>query len=200
MCSSPAIQLGLRSIIAGDPAFIVVYEYPFLNEALNFSGPVDVLIYAHTGPHHAPASNLLQQLDASVALLVLDQNVARWINLNLGLRRGLGFVPLESSTAEIHAAVHAVHANLWVSPAGLIHNRAAPGPEEAAGIDDPLTAREMEILQHLAQGQTNRQIAFQLSISDNTVKYHISSIFSKLGVNNRAEAVRQGIQKGWIAI
>jgi NarL family two-component system response regulator YdfI len=65
---------------------------------------------------------------------------------------------------------------------------------------DPLTDREMEVLQLLAQGLANKQIAAKLSISEHTVKFHVSSIYTKLGVGNRTEAVRMGVRRGLILL
>jgi two-component system, NarL family, response regulator LiaR len=65
---------------------------------------------------------------------------------------------------------------------------------------DPLTPRELEVLEALALGRTNREIATELEISERTVKFHVSSILDKLGAGNRTEAVslarRQGLVKG----
>jgi len=55
-------------------------------------------------------------------------------------------------------------------------------------------------LQLLARGLANKQIGVSLGISEHTVKFHVSSIYTKLGVTNRADAVRRGIQQGWILI
>jgi len=63
-----------------------------------------------------------------------------------------------------------------------------------------LSEREIEVLGLLAQGKANKQIAAMLSISEHTVKFHVSSIFTKLNVTNRAEAVRQGVRGGWVAL
>lgn len=62
-----------------------------------------------------------------------------------------------------------------------------PGPEIIA--NDLLSARENEVLQHLANGLTNRQIAEQLFVSENTIKTHINNIYGKLGVQRRTQAV-----------
>ncbi|GAC1534964.1 MAG: response regulator transcription factor [Herpetosiphon sp.] len=62
----------------------------------------------------------------------------------------------------------------------------------------PLTSREIEILDCIARGLSNKEIANQLSISGQTVKNHITSILSKLQVNDRTMAVIFAIQKGWI--
>jgi NarL family two-component system response regulator YdfI len=87
---------------------------------------------------------------------------------------------------------------LFVSrpPAGEIHS--FEGPDQA--LVEPLTARETEVLQHLAQGLANKQIAALLSISEHTVKFHVSSIYSKLGAANRTEAVRIGARRGLILL
>lgn len=65
---------------------------------------------------------------------------------------------------------------------------------------DPLTERETEVLEELAQGSTNKEIAEALVISERTVKFHISSILSKLGAGNRTEAVTIAVSKGLITI
>jgi DNA-binding NarL/FixJ family response regulator len=65
---------------------------------------------------------------------------------------------------------------------------------------EELTARESEVLQLLAQGLANKQIALALGISEHTVKFHISSIYAKLGVTNRTEAVTQGARLGLIVL
>jgi DNA-binding NarL/FixJ family response regulator len=61
---------------------------------------------------------------------------------------------------------------------------------------EPLTARELEVLAHLADGLSNKAIAIRLGISDETVKFHLSAIFGKLGASNRTDAVRQALRRG----
>ncbi|HEY5902473.1 MAG TPA: helix-turn-helix transcriptional regulator, partial [Anaerolineales bacterium] len=68
------------------------------------------------------------------------------------------------------------------------------------GDAPPLSDREIEVLELLAQGLANKQIAGALGISEHTVKFHVSSIYTKLNVTNRAEAVRQGVRQGLIAV
>jgi len=65
---------------------------------------------------------------------------------------------------------------------------------------EPLTEREAEVLQLLAQGLANKQIALTLSISEHTVKFHVSGIYAKLGATNRTEAVRLGVRQGLIIL
>jgi DNA-binding NarL/FixJ family response regulator len=65
---------------------------------------------------------------------------------------------------------------------------------------EQLTERETEILQLMARGAANKEISAQLSISESTVKTHISNIFQKLGVNDRTEAVTQALRRGIIRL
>jgi DNA-binding NarL/FixJ family response regulator len=70
--------------------------------------------------------------------------------------------------------------------------------QEAAPIFAPLSPREVEILDNIAQGMTNKQVAYSLSISEQTVKNHMSSILRKLSVNDRTQAVVYAMRQGWI--
>jgi len=71
---------------------------------------------------------------------------------------------------------------------------------EAAPIFAPLSPREVEILDNIAQGMTNKQVAYALTISEQTVKNHMSSILRKLSVNDRTQAVVYAMRQGWIKI
>ena len=68
------------------------------------------------------------------------------------------------------------------------------------GLVEPLTAREIQVLELLAEGLPNKAIAVQLGISDQTVKFHVSSISSKLGAANRTDVVRRAVRRGIIAL
>ena len=66
--------------------------------------------------------------------------------------------------------------------------------------DEPLTPREVEVLQLLAEGLPNKAIAERLGISDQTVKFHLAAIFGKLGAANRTDAVRRALRRGLISV
>ncbi|MGH9841805.1 MAG: response regulator transcription factor, partial [Blastocatellia bacterium] len=76
--------------------------------------------------------------------------------------------------------------------------RSAGAPE--AVMIEPLTPREREILNLLAEGLGNKEIAGRLHISEHTVKFHVSSVFAKLGVASRTEAVTEGLRRGLILL
>ena len=69
-----------------------------------------------------------------------------------------------------------------------------------AGIPEPLTRREFEVLQLVAEGVSNKEIGQRLFISEKTVKNHITSIFRKLGVADRTQAVIHAIREGWVKL
>jgi DNA-binding NarL/FixJ family response regulator len=76
---------------------------------------------------------------------------------------------------------------------------ARPGdPERPAA--EPLTPREREVLELLAEGLPNKAIAAELGISDQTVKFHVASISAKLGAANRTEAVRLALRRGLVTL
>ena len=77
---------------------------------------------------------------------------------------------------------------------------AAPGVSEGAADRAQLTARELEILRAVAEGHTNARIGRQLWVTEQTVKFHLSNIYRKLGVSNRTEASRYALMHGLVAM
>src|SRR5262249_13748543 len=110
----------------------------------------------------------------------------------------------EATSAEILAAIEAVSVGLVVFPGA---GTDAVVPESPARPHVPpltdarkLTPRESEILGMIAEGLGNKEIAWKLKISDHTLKFHIGSIFTKLGAQSRTEAVTLGIRHGLILL
>lgn len=104
--------------------------------------------------------------------------------------RPAAILPQNASAAQIDAAVRAVAAGLIVRPAHP--NTEGFGPEPERKSETLLTPRELEVLTAISEGLGNKAIAGRLDISRHTVKFHIESIFRKLGVRTRAEAVAKG--------
>ena len=80
-----------------------------------------------------------------------------------------------------------------------------PAPNAGRDMDDPavvdpLTARELEVLELVAEGLSNKAIAARLGISAQTVKFHVAAIAGKLGAANRTDAVRRAVRHGLIAL
>lgn len=74
------------------------------------------------------------------------------------------------------------------------------GLPEPVELVEPLTRREQEVLELLAEGLPNKAIAARLGISDQTVKFHVASISAKLGATNRTEAVRLALRRGLLTL
>ncbi len=72
--------------------------------------------------------------------------------------------------------------------------------DDVQSIYSPLSPRELEVLELVAAGRTNKEIAQQLDISNQTVKNHVSSILRKLAVNDRTQAVVYAMRRGWIKV
>ena len=120
-----------------------------------------------------------------------------------GFRSGLrAILPLQASTREIAVAIEAAAEGLIILHPDAVNLRQVNGPAQrpAEAPDAPLTPREIEVLRLLAEGLANKNIAWKLKISEHTVKFHIASIFAKLNVSSRAEAVAIGIRQGVILL
>jgi DNA-binding NarL/FixJ family response regulator len=72
--------------------------------------------------------------------------------------------------------------------------------DDGDAVDEPLTPREVQVVELLAEGLPNKAIASRLGISDQTVKFHLASIAGKLGAANRTDTVRRAVRRGLIAL
>ena len=112
------------------------------------------------------------------------------------LRAGAaGYVRKDAEPETLLAAVRAVaRGKTYIDPSvsGQILRAAAPS-------EDP-TPREIEVLRQLALGRSNKEIADALSIGDETVKTHVGNVFSKLQVENRAQAIVQALKRGLVSL
>jgi DNA-binding NarL/FixJ family response regulator len=113
------------------------------------------------------------------------------------LRQALAGTPLEivGEAQTVDAARDSgLRADAFLIASGSSNNR---GTDRIA---EPLTTREIEVLRLLAEGLPNKAIATRLGISDQTVKFHVASVYSKLGAANRTDAVRLAIRQGLVTI
>jgi len=82
----------------------------------------------------------------------------------------------------------------------LVAAAVARADDEEEQLVEPLTPREIDVLELVAEGLSNKAIAGRLAISDQTVKFHVASIAGKLGAANRTDAVRRAVRLGLIAL
>jgi DNA-binding CsgD family transcriptional regulator len=183
--SSPALRAGLRALLSTDSTI------KLLNDSLDDDMEADVLITPASGP---PVSATIMDSASTAATLYLsDEPLNRRELARAG--RAWGVLPTDASAEELNAAVHALAQGLIVGTHTLLFET-----ENEHVSQGPLTDRESEVLGLLAKGLANKQIAVSLGISEHTVKFHVSSIYTKLHVTNRTEAVREGLRGGWIAL
>ena len=200
LAPTPALRTGLRALLAGDERIEVIAEAAVISE-LELDG-LDVLLVA--GSEISPDSlrMSLEQVASPPALLLLsdDPQLARAIAA-LPVR-AWGLLSPDVGEEELLAAVNAVHEGLLAGAPALIQPLLGPTThlDEQEELLEELTDREGEILQLLARGLANKQIAARLGISEHTVKFHVSAIYSKLGVTNRTEAVSRGARLGLIVL
>ncbi|PYV44340.1 MAG: DNA-binding response regulator [Acidobacteria bacterium] len=137
-----------------------------------------------------------------IALLADDSDGRKTLEaLRWGVR---AIMPRNSMTGEIVGAIQAVAAGLVVihpeATEALLATAPSIEPSAFTKLDQSLTPREVEILSLMAEGLGNKEIAWRLSISGHTVKFHVASIFSKLHAATRTEAVTIGLRRGLIMI
>lgn len=109
-----------------------------------------------------------------------------------------GYLLKDASRDDLFNAVRAVHRGESLIQPGVaakVLDRFAQLSRQTTGAE-VLSEREMEVLQLMAEGAANKEIAASLSLSESTVKTHIANIFGKLGVNDRTKAVTEALQKG----
>jgi DNA-binding NarL/FixJ family response regulator len=120
--------------------------------------------------------------------------------LHVGIR---ALLPSEISADQLAAALQAAAAGLVVlhpTEVPAVFPAAAPASRPPAELTEPLTRREREVLQMLAAGLANKEIAARLKISDHTAKFHVAAILGKLGAASRTEAVALGIRRGLVLL
>jgi DNA-binding NarL/FixJ family response regulator len=142
-------------------------------------------------------------LAADIPIVVLIEAASAAASAQ-GLQAGIRAVlPREISTDQLAAALQAAAAGLVVLHSAEIpvaFPSGAPASQSLAELPEPLTRREREVLQMLAAGLANKEIAARLNISDHTAKFHVASILGKLGAASRAEAVSIGMRNGLILL
>jgi NarL family two-component system response regulator YdfI len=165
----------------------------------------DVLVVDASGeaPEAIIESLAESDLAAEIPIVVLTEAASPAASvqaLHAGIRAVL---PGEISTDQLAVALQAAAAGLVVLhpteiPAAF--PAATPASQSLAELPEPLTRREREVLQMLAAGLANKEIAARLNISDHTAKFHVAAILGKLGAATRTEAVALGIRRGLVLL
>ncbi|MCB1077079.1 MAG: response regulator transcription factor [Verrucomicrobiae bacterium] len=140
------------------------------------------------------ATERLREIDPDARVLIFS-TFARDDEIQAALEAGaLGYLQKSAGRDELITALRTVAAGRAYLPAGLA--------EHLAGLQlgPAITTREREILARVAQGRANKEIASALGIAEDTVKRHVSNIFQKLDVNDRAQATAEAIRRGIVRL
>ena len=194
--SNHALRVGLREMLGNQPDIKVVGETPDLDGVNEVETEVVILA--------SVSSTRLKEDKSTYGILFLTDDVEDVRKIINSTSRAWGVLSTNASDDELAAAVHAVGEGLWVGAPSLVkslirlHGRRESSDDES--LVEPLTAREMEVIQLMAQGLANKQIALALGVSEHTVKFHLSSLYAKLNSTGRTEAVKRGIELGLISL
>jgi DNA-binding NarL/FixJ family response regulator len=192
------VREGLVSLVKRKPDMIVVGEASNGREAVDLwkEHRPDVTLLDLRMPEldGVGAIKELRQLDENARIVVLttfdgDEDIYRAIKAG-----AKGYLLKDVAREALMESIRKVHAGETCMPPAL----AAKLAERVSG--EALSAREIEVLQRVAAGKSNKEIATELFISEGTVKSHVKSIFSKLDVVSRTEAVATATRRGLIQL
>ena len=213
----PVFRQGLRRVLEDEDDLDVIVEVADGLEALRMAKQlvphVMLLDINLPGMNGLQVARALKDslLDINIIMLTAyhdDQQVFHAIRAGAS-----AYFPKDVSPRRLIEAIRLVHQGSYV-----VEDRVLEKPQvgawlleqfEGLGLDSddemgnllvPLSPREMEILQFIAQGKSNKEIAFDLGISRQTVKNHMTSILRKLAVNDRTQAAIYALRRGWIRL
>ena len=207
-------RVGMRNILEREPDFLIVGEASDSRGAIDLSVQLspDIILMDLNLP--APGGiettqRIKRELQPAgiIVLAVNEDEEALFEAIKAGaaafILKDVGPDDLVTIIRRVFAGEYLINDKVFAKPAVASRvlkefRELAVYGQEAAPIFAPLSPREVEILDNIAQGMTNKQVAYALSISEQTVKNHMSSILRKLSVNDRTQAVVYAMRQGWI--
>lgn len=214
IAASPVARAGLETLLAargmevvGGAATIEAASEGFsgaLSEAVPDDIPEVVLVDAEGKSASSFVDSIISSgLPSEAAVVILADSMSPAISTQ-ALRGGIRSVlPRDISPDQLAASLQAVAAGLVVLHSAALADGFLVRPVPARSVDElvePLTPREREVLQMLAGGLANKEIAAKLGISEHTVKFHVTAILGKFGATSRTEAVSLGIRQGLVLL
>lgn len=208
VAASPLARAGLQNLLAHRDVEVVgsTADLDSASGLLSDSeSEADAILVDASGEATEAMVSSLSRFDVTgdIRVIVLEGNGAARSTSEL-LRHGVRAVLLSGvSSAELIATLRAVTSGLIVLHPSVVEAvvpAVVPTSAQVAELAEPLTKREREVLQMLAAGLGNKEIAARLNISDHTAKFHVGSILGKLGAATRAEAVTLGIRRGLVLL
>ena len=217
--NSPVELAGLEAMVRSAPSLQLVGSnlgQSGLDQQLADVHP-DVLLQSVAAGGFATLSGPISETNSAAVVVLAPESECQTALAALHDSPVTGVLPAWASPREIQAAVEAAAAGLIVvhrdiaehlgstlgggeEPAADVAPLETPGRTSSPSPGLRLSPRETEILNLLAAGLGNKEIAWRLKISEHTVKFHVTSIFNKLGASGRTEAVAIGIRRGLIIL
>lgn len=202
------VRQGIRRFLEEAPDIEVVAEAEDGKEALRLvrvhEPDIAILDIRMPGMTGVEATRQIKQRFPNVRVLILtayNDDPYIFALLQAGAD---GYLLKTADSEELIQAVHTVHRGMSaLSPevaSRVVEQLTSGKPSTATEQIEPLTRRELDVLRLAARGMTNRAIGHALGISHRTVQGHLASIYGKLGVGSRTEAVTEALRRGWIMI
>jgi DNA-binding NarL/FixJ family response regulator len=207
-------RIGIRDILSREPDFAVLAEADNARDAFDLAVELtpDIVLMDLTLPISdgiETTQRLKRELAATGIIILADEEDedALFGAIKAGaaafILKDIGPEDLVTIIRRVRAGEYLINDKVFSRPtvAGRVlkeFRELAVYGQDAQPIFAPLSPREVEILDNIAQGMTNKQVAVALSISEQTVKNHMSSILRKLSVNDRTQAVVYAMRQGWI--
>jgi DNA-binding NarL/FixJ family response regulator len=200
IADDPLARAGVSALLEAQPGLAVVGQASGEEDyrALLDSLAPAVVVWDLGWPQEALEDRLAEVAESATPVVVLleDEELAGDI-LQVGARAVL---PRDVGGSALADALRAVLQGLLVVHPSYAPSLLSSGPLSEEFPLEELTPRELEVLQHLAEGLSNRAIAQALQISEHTVKYHVNAILGKLGARSRTEAAIRAARAGLIIL
>ncbi|MFW5941633.1 MAG: response regulator [bacterium] len=200
------VREGLRGLISSEPGMMLVGEAADGAQAVRQFRALqpDVVLLDLVMPEKdgLEAIGEIKELDPQARILVLT-SYAEDEQVFTAIKRGaLGYLLKDSSPGELLKSIRDVYkGETSLHPLiarKLVQELRRPQEAEQPLADEPLTPREMEVLQRLARGWTNSEIAEALVVSEHTVRTHVGNILGKLHLANRTQAALYAVREGLV--
>ncbi len=203
------VRHGLVMMLGRQDDFVVAGEAKNGLEAVEKAGELapDVILMDLRMPEldGVGAMTRIREQDANIKFIVLttyDTDEYIFDAINAGAK---GYLLKDVSREELFQSIRAAYrGESFIEPgvAARVLDRLVQVSRQSANAGGPqeLSERELGVLRLMAAGSANKQIASELSISESTVKTHVTNIFQKLDVSHRTEAVTQALQRGIIRL
>ncbi len=200
------VRSGLRMLLESQPEMVIVGEASTGAQALEMAGQVQphVIVMDITLPDFSgiEATRRIKQRYPNVAIVALTIHEDEQYFFEMLQAGASGYVPKRAAPNDLISAIHAAYAGqIYLYPSlakALVTDFIGHASSEREQPAEALTQREAEVLELLAEGCSNEEIAERLVISRHTVARHRENIMRKLGLHSRSELVKYAIRRGII--